>query len=103
MRAGGVSAEGNLWARADSTWTRIVEEAGMAKCIRLIFAYPALVVSNAGALFTVQMLAILLKLNLKFFSEAFRMPAAKLHDCYWLRRSPAEMCLFPSVRVHQTA
>ena len=43
--------------------------------LRLIFAYPALVVSNAGALFTVQMLAILLKLNLKFFSEAFRMPA----------------------------
>ncbi len=67
MRAGGVSAEGNLCARADSTWTRIVEEDAMAKYLRLIFAYPALVVSNSGALFTVQMLAILLKLKVKFF------------------------------------
>jgi hypothetical protein len=28
----------------------------------------------------VQMLAILLKRNLEFFSEAFRVPAVKLHD-----------------------
>ena len=75
----------------------------MAKSLRLIFAYPALVVSNGVALITVQMSLILLKRNREYFSEAFRMPAAKLHDCYWLRRSPAEMCLFPSVRVHQTA
>ena len=80
MRVGGVSAEGNLCARADSTWTRIVEEDAMAKYLRLIFAYLALVMSNGGALFTVQMLAILLKQNLEFFSEAFRMPAIKLHD-----------------------
>lgn len=53
----------------------------MAKYLRLIFAYPALVVSNSGALFTVQMLAILLKLKLKFFSEAFRVPAVKLQNC----------------------
>jgi hypothetical protein len=44
-----------------------VEEDAMAKYLRLIFAYPALVVSNSGALFTVQMLAILLKLKVKFF------------------------------------
>jgi hypothetical protein len=80
MRAGGVSADGNLCARADSTWTRIVEEDAMAKCLRLIFAYPAPVVSNDVALFTVQMSAILLKRNIEFFSETFRMPAAKLHD-----------------------
>jgi hypothetical protein len=52
----------------------------MAKCLRLIFAYPAPVVSNDVALFTVQMSAILLKRNIEFFSETFRMPAAKLHD-----------------------
>ena len=80
MRAGGVSADGNLCARADSTCTRIVEEAGMAKRLRLIFAYLAPVMSNGVAPFTVQMLAILLKLNIEFFSGAFRMPAAKLHD-----------------------
>jgi hypothetical protein len=50
------------------------------KRLRFIFAYPALVVSNGGALFTVQTLAILLKQKLEFFSEAFRMPAVKPHD-----------------------
>jgi hypothetical protein len=80
MRAGGVSAEGNLCARADSTWTRIVEEDAMAKSLRFIFAYPALVVSNGGALITVQMSLILLKRKLDFFSEAFRVPAVKHHD-----------------------
>ena len=80
MRAGGVSAEGNLCARADSTWTRIVEEDAMAKSLRLIFAYPALVMSNGAALSTVQKSPILLKRNLEFFSEAFRIPALKLHD-----------------------
>jgi len=29
MRAGGVRADGNLWARADSTWTRIVALEGI--------------------------------------------------------------------------
>lgn len=52
----------------------------MAKYLRLIFAYPALVVSNSGALFTVQMLAILLKLQPKFFTEASPVPAVKLRD-----------------------
>jgi hypothetical protein len=71
MRAGGVSADGNLCARADSTWTRIVEEAGMAKYIRLIFAYLTLVVSNGAALFTVQMPPILLKGNREYFSDSY--------------------------------
>jgi hypothetical protein len=55
MRAGGVSADGNLCASADSTWTRIVEEFAMAKILRLIFAYSVAVMSNGAALFKVQM------------------------------------------------
>jgi hypothetical protein len=39
LRAGGVNADGNLCARADSTRTRIVDEDAMATSIRLIFAY----------------------------------------------------------------
>jgi hypothetical protein len=41
----------------------------MAKVLRLIFAYPAPVVSNGVALFTVQMSPILLKRNREYFSE----------------------------------
>ena len=52
----------------------------MAKCIRLIFAYPALVVSNGAALFKVQMSPILLKRNREYFPEALHVPTAKLHD-----------------------
>jgi len=52
----------------------------MAKSLRFIFAYPALVVSNGGALITVQMSLILLKRKLDFFSEAFRVSAVKHHD-----------------------
>ena len=69
MRAAGVSAEGNLFARAYSTWTRIVEEVAMAKYLRLIFAYPTPVLSNGVALFKVQLWPILLESKANYFLE----------------------------------
>jgi hypothetical protein len=77
MRAGGVSADGNLCERADSTCTRIVEEVGMAKRLRLIFAYPATVMSNGVALFKVQTKSISLKSKKNYFLEASIISAAK--------------------------
>jgi DNA ligase D-like protein (predicted ligase) len=69
----------------------------MAKSIRLIFAYPALVVSNDVALFTVQMVAILLKRKTKFFSEVFQIQPLKSMT----EVAPAMSC--PNVPLHDPA